>query len=246
MVLLEPWPDRDRLLGDLDRFRAGPGADSADRPSSRSSVWPRSPRAPRTRPRNGCGRSSRRSAGIHRPGHAADVPAGSGLPFAEVPKGTDSPFHAIVVEVKSVAQAGIARRVPRHAPRGGAAVRCHGRGRRTHRPGPGRLRGHGPRGAGDRPRVSDPQPGLATLMARCEPAVHSGMGQQRIACDSPRATDLGMSGRRGGCGSPTHHWWHQVIGLYVRLPLVALLSVAMRASLMSSRTSLTIRAGWKG
>ncbi|WP_214634648.1 hypothetical protein [Nonomuraea sp. NEAU-A123] len=34
---------------------------------------------------------------------------GSGLPFAEVPKGPDSPFHAIVVEVENVVRAGIAR-----------------------------------------------------------------------------------------------------------------------------------------
>ncbi|MFI7542219.1 hypothetical protein [Actinoplanes sp. NPDC049599] len=34
---------------------------------------------------------------------------GSGLPFAEVPKGPDSPFHAIVVEVESVVRAGISR-----------------------------------------------------------------------------------------------------------------------------------------
>ncbi|GGM86591.1 TetR/AcrR family transcriptional regulator [Dactylosporangium sucinum] len=34
---------------------------------------------------------------------------GSGLPVAEVPKGPDSPFHAIVVEVENVARDGIAR-----------------------------------------------------------------------------------------------------------------------------------------
>jgi AcrR family transcriptional regulator len=34
---------------------------------------------------------------------------GSGLPFAEVPKGPDSPFHAIVVEVEDVVRAGIER-----------------------------------------------------------------------------------------------------------------------------------------
>ena len=34
---------------------------------------------------------------------------GSGLPFAEVPKGPGSPFHAIVVEVENVVRAGIER-----------------------------------------------------------------------------------------------------------------------------------------
>jgi AcrR family transcriptional regulator len=34
---------------------------------------------------------------------------GPGLPFADVPKGPDSPFHAIVVEVEQVVRAGIAR-----------------------------------------------------------------------------------------------------------------------------------------
>jgi hypothetical protein len=33
---------------------------------------------------------------------------GSALPFAEAPKGPDSPFHAIVVEVQNVVRAGIA------------------------------------------------------------------------------------------------------------------------------------------
>ncbi|WP_410571081.1 TetR/AcrR family transcriptional regulator [Amycolatopsis sp. cmx-4-61] len=33
----------------------------------------------------------------------------SGLPFAETPKGPDSPFHAIVVEVENVVRAGIDR-----------------------------------------------------------------------------------------------------------------------------------------
>jgi len=34
---------------------------------------------------------------------------GSGLPVAEVPKGPDSPFHAIVVQVENVVRDGIAR-----------------------------------------------------------------------------------------------------------------------------------------
>jgi AcrR family transcriptional regulator len=34
---------------------------------------------------------------------------GSGLPFADLPKGPDSPFHAIVVEVENVVRDGVAR-----------------------------------------------------------------------------------------------------------------------------------------